>query len=191
MEKFNKKNKLNRRCGGLCVLCGEKGFTLIEIIVSLLIFGILSTLLFSTFIQIQRNINETRWENQLTEEGVNICNIIKTELIGVREIYYADKDSISFMNQKGRISSFRWKDSLLFRSNRKIVPLNTEIISFGFTYYLQSDIIGETSKPVYFLPVDLISLQKIKVIDWEIKLRKGKTVSTLKTGVFTRNIRQQ
>jgi prepilin-type N-terminal cleavage/methylation domain-containing protein len=172
-------------------LCGKNGFTIIEIIVSLLIFGILSTLLFSTFMQMQRNINKNRWKNQLTEEGVNICNIIQMEIMGAREIYYADKDSISFLNQEGTISSFTCKDSLLFKTNKNIVPANIKIISFEFTYYLKSDFIDESSKPIYFLPVDPISLEQIKVVDWKIKLQKGRTAVSLKTGAFIRNIRQQ
>ena len=190
----NKKNKLKRGLVGSVPSaspCVNKGFTLIEMIVSLLIFGILSALLFSTFIQIQRNINENRWKNELTEEGVNICNIIQLELMGTREIYYADRDSISFLNREGAISSFCWKDSILFKTNKSIVQTNTKIISFKFEYYLKSESFGESSKPVYFLPVDQLSLEAIKVIDWKIKLKKGKSTVSLKTGVFTRNIRQQ
>jgi prepilin-type N-terminal cleavage/methylation domain-containing protein len=172
-------------------LCGKKGYTIIEMIVSLLIFGILSALLFSTFMQMQRNINKNRWKNQLTEEGVNICDIIQIELMGARKIYYANEDSISFLNQEGTISSFCWKDSLLFKTNKSIVSTNTKIISFGFEYYLESEFTGESSKPIYFLPVDQLSLERIRVIDWKIKLQKGKNTVSLNTGVFTRNIQQQ
>jgi prepilin-type N-terminal cleavage/methylation domain-containing protein len=175
----------------LCALCGKNGFTLIEIIVSLLLFGILSALLFTTFMQIQRNIHEQRWKNELTEEGVKICNIIRMELTGASKIYYADQDSISFDNQEGNRSSFCWKDSLLFRSNRNIVFEDTRVIYFKFKYYLPSEFIGESSKPIYFLPVDQINLERIKVIDWEIRLQKGKSTLNLKTGVFIRSIRQQ
>jgi prepilin-type N-terminal cleavage/methylation domain-containing protein len=191
---LNKKNKLSRVRQGLVhsvALCENKGFTLIEIIVALLIFSILSALLFSTFIQIQRNISENKWKNQLTEEGVKICNIIRLELTGAREIYYADQDSISFINQEGKLSSFCWKDSLLFKSNRNIVSADTKVISFRFIYYLSSDFIGESSQPIYFLPVDQISLKRLKVTDWEIGVRKGKNNLHLKTGAFIRNIRQQ
>lgn len=169
----------------------NKGFTLIEIIVAILIFGILSTLLFSTFIQIQRKISENRWESQLTEEGVKICNIIRMELTGTREIHYADKDSISFINQEGEHSSFRWKNSLFYKSNKNIVKEDTKVTHFKFIYYLPSDFIGESSEPLYFLPVDAISLERLKVIDWEIGLEKGKNTTHLKTGIFIRNIRSQ
>ncbi len=179
---------MDKQKRNLCVLCGKKGFTLVEIIVALLIFGILSALLFSTFMQIQRNIHKQRWKNQLTEEGVKICNIIRTELTGAIKIYYADKDSISFVNQEGYRSSFCWKDSLLFKSNRSIVSADTRVIYFKFKYYLPSEFFDESSKAIYFLPVDQINLKRIKVVDWEIKLQKGKSTLHLKTGVFIRSI---
>ncbi len=169
--------------------CGKKGFTLIELIVSILIFGILSALLFSTFIQIQRNISKNRWKSQLTEESVKICDIIRIELTGAREIHYADQDSISFINQEGKLSSFCWKNYLLYKSNRNIVPTDIKVISFRFIYYLPSDIINESSEPIYFLPVEPKSLKRLKVVDWEIGIKKGKTTINLKTGVFIRSIR--
>ncbi len=172
-------------------LCEKKGFTLIEVIVALFIFGILSTLLFSTLIQIQRRTNTNKWRNQLTEEGVKICDIIRLELTGARELYYADEDSISFLNQEGEFSSFYWKDSLFFNSKRRLVSANTKVTSFKFIYYLPSDFIGESSRPVYSLPFDAINLQRLKVVDWEIELQKGITSIHLKTGIFIRNIRQR
>ena len=48
------------------------------------------------------------------------------ELTGASEIHYADKDSISFINQDGEYSSFRWKNSRLFKSNRNIVLSSSE-----------------------------------------------------------------
>ena len=172
-------------------LCGKEGFTLIEVIVSILIFGILSALLFSTFINIQRNVSEQRWKNQLLEEGVKICNIIRMELTGASKIHYADQDSILFVNQEGQLSSFCWKDSLLFKSNKKIIPLDTKVTSFKFIYYLPSEFIAESAEPVYYLPVNQISLDMLKVIDWKIELQKGKTKINLKTGVFIRSTIQR
>ncbi len=169
----------------------KNGFTLIEIIVSILTFGILSALLFSTFIHIQRNIHKHRWKSQLTEEGVKICDIIRIELSGAREVHYADLDSISFINQEGQLSSFCWKDSLLFKSNKSITPADTKVISFRFIYYLPSEFIGESSDAIYYLPVDPISLEILKVVDWEIGLQKGITKINLKTGVFIRSILQR
>ena len=133
----------------LCVLCGKnngvevRGFTLIEIIVALLIFGILSAVLFSTLIQIQRKTSTNKWKNQLTEEGVRICNIMRKELTGAREILYADEDSISFFNQDGELCSFYVKDSLFFNSEKRLVSTNTKLNSFEFIYYPPTDIIGE------------------------------------------------
>jgi prepilin-type N-terminal cleavage/methylation domain-containing protein len=189
---------VNKQNKSLCVLCGKnsevelcnKGFTLIEIIVALLIFSILSVILFSTFTQIQKRINENNWKNQLTEEGVKLCDIIRLELTGARGIYYADQDSILFINQEGKLSSFCCKDSLLFKSNRRIVSAGTKVISFRFIYYLPSDFIGESSEPLYILPVDQKDLERLKVVDWEIGLKKGKTTLHLKTGIFIRSIRQ-
>ena len=113
------------------------------------------------------------------------------ELTGAREIHYADKDSISFINQDGEHSSFRWKNSRLFKSNRNIVSEDTKVTSFRFIYYIPSDFVGESSRPIYFLPVDPLSLERLKVIDWKIGLQKGKNTIHLKTGIFIRNIRQQ
>jgi prepilin-type N-terminal cleavage/methylation domain-containing protein len=171
--------------------CDNRGFTLIEIIVSILIFSILSALLFSTFIQIQRNINKNRWKSQLTQEGVRICNTIKMELIGAREIYYANQDSISFLNQEGKLSSFCCRDSALFKSNKSMISEGTKVTSFKFSYYLQREIINKSSESIHFLPVDPTDLERLKVVDWNIGLKKGITSIHLKTGVFTRNIRQQ
>jgi len=190
----NKKNNL--RAGRWCSvssvsLCETQGFTLIEMIVALLIFGILSIILFSTLIQIQRRTSTSTWKNELTEEGVKICNIIRRELTGTREILYADEDSISFFNQEGELSSFYVKDSLLFKSKKRLVSAKTKLSSFKFIYYLPNDIIGETASPIYSLPLDAINLQRITVIDWKIGLKKGITSIHLKTGIFTRNIRQQ
>jgi prepilin-type N-terminal cleavage/methylation domain-containing protein len=167
----------------------KKGFTLIEMIVALLIFGILSTLLFSTLIRIQRRTSTSQWKNELTEEGVRICNTIRLELTGARKILYADEDSISFFNQEGDLLSFYAKDSLLFKSKKRLTSAKTKLSSFKFIYYLPSDIIGESADPIYSLPLDATNLQKLTVIDWKIGLKKGITSVNLKTGIFTRNIR--
>ncbi len=197
---YFKKNPESLSLSAPYSLCGEKsrgrnlenkGFTLIEIIVALLIFGILSTILFSTLIQIQRRTSTSTWRNELTEEGVKICNTIRRELTGAREILYADEDSISFFNQEGELSSFYVKDSLLFKSKKRLVSAKTKISSFKFIYYLPNDIIGETASPIYSLPLDAINLQRVTVIDWKIGLKKEITSIHLKTGIFTRNIRQQ
>jgi prepilin-type N-terminal cleavage/methylation domain-containing protein len=170
-------------------LCENRGFTLIELIVALLIFSIISTILFSTLIQIQRKTNVDRWKNELTEEGTRICNTIRWELTGAREIYYADRDSISFINQEGNFSTIYWKNSLLFSSNKKIVSKDTKVTSFKFVYYLPREIPTESSVPEYYLPLDLIDLEKLQVIDWEMELQKGITYIHLKTGIFIRNTR--
>ena len=169
----------------------NKGFTLIEMIVALLIFGLLSTLLFSTLIRIQRRTSTSQWKNELTEEGVKICNIIRLELTGAREILYAGEDSISFLNQEGEFLSFYVKDSLLFKSKKKLNSGKTKLSSFKFTYYPSNDIIGEPADPIYSLPLDAINLQRVTVIDWKIGLKREITSVHLKTGIFTRNIRQQ
>ncbi|MEO0292668.1 MAG: type II secretion system protein [candidate division WOR-3 bacterium] len=170
-------------------LVKNKAFTLIELIFALFIFSILSTVLFTTLFQIYRRTNENRWKDELTEEGVKISNIIQRNLINACEIIFADEDSLTFLNEEGKISSFSWRDSLLFKSKEKIVSKEIKVISFKFIYYLSPNFLNESSPPVYYLPLDLLSLKKIKVIDWEIKLKKGRTTIHLKSGVFIRNIR--
>ncbi len=191
---LNKKNKL-RRCvvGSVPSVapCDNNGFTLIEIIVAILIFGILSSILFSTLIQIQRRTSRSKWRNELTEEGVKISNIIRLELTGARELYFADEDSVSFLSQDGKMNSFYYRDSVLFRSGKRLISEGTKVTYFKFIYYLPSDFIGESSEPVYSFPVNLIDLEKMKVIDWKFELQKGITSINLKSGVFIRNIRQR
>jgi len=167
----------------------KSGFTLLETIVALLIFGIISTILFSTFLRIQRKIYENKMKNQLAAEGVKICNTIRRELTGARELYYGDQDSIFFVNPEGDLSSFYWKDSLFFSSDRSLVLKGTRVPSFKFIYYLPPESEGESSQPVSSLPLDAVDLIKVKVIDWEIELKKGATSLQLKTGICLRGTR--
>lgn len=166
----------------------RRGFTLVEIIVTILIFGIVSSIIFTTFIQIRKRIYENNWKIELIEEGVRLSNIIKFELMTARVIYFADIDSIFYLNQEGNYSSFSWRDSILFKSNKRLSTREILVPSFRFIYYEPPEFIGENSEPVYSFPLYEIECGKLRVIDWEIKLKKGRINTDLLTGVYLRGI---
>lgn len=167
----------------------KRGFTLIEIILTILILGIITTLIFSSYIRIQSQINTNKWRNELTEEGVKMCNLIWRELVSAQEILFADMDTILYIDQEGGYSSLCWRDSLLFKTGKNLSPKKAKIPCFRFEYFLPPEFVGEGSEPITFLPLDELECDILRVIDYEMEIQRGKTIIHLRTGAHLRGLR--
>lgn len=167
----------------------KKGFTLVEIIVSILILGIITIILFSTFIRTQSRIKENQWRNELTDEGARVTRIIWRQLASAQEILHAEEDSIYYIDQNGKYSSIFYKDSIIHFNKKRFMNSGVNVAYLKFYYYLPRASTGVNSKPVTLLPLDSFNRNNLSVIDWEIKIEQRELKAYFSYGVHLRGLK--
>ena len=108
---------------------GERGFTLIEALAAMMIFGVLSAAMFSTVMSSQSSVKSTRRSNNLNEEARVALNRLSRELRQARAVSYVDPADPS------RLLEFE----VDFNGNGTIEPNAVDAERLRYTYDAATD----------------------------------------------------
>lgn len=170
-------------------LFGNRGFTLVETIISIVVFGIISVLLVRVFVtgaKVYENIiNSKEIQDNLYLAQRRFSN----DVFGVRDsqhLLIADNSKFKFVDSRLDTIQYRYSSGNLFRqensaSEYTVAQYLTD--STTFYYYTNTDsIINEN-------PLSSSSLLSIWRVRLDLYSEKGTQTMKIQTGYFPRNLK--
>ncbi|MCG2716572.1 MAG: prepilin-type N-terminal cleavage/methylation domain-containing protein [Candidatus Marinimicrobia bacterium] len=167
----------------------DKGFTLVEVIVSILIFGIISILL-GRLIVTGANVYESIFNRKEIKDNLYLAQRkLNIDLFGLRDIQhisYADKTILRFINSSLDTIQYRYQSGKLYRNQNSdgehpIAQYLTDSTSFSY-YTIQGSIISED-------PLSSSSLLTIWLVRLDLYAAKGTQTMKIQTATFPQNLK--
>ncbi|MCK4448044.1 MAG: prepilin-type N-terminal cleavage/methylation domain-containing protein [Candidatus Marinimicrobia bacterium] len=167
----------------------NKGFTLIEVIVSILIFGIISILLGRLMVA-GANVYESIFNRKEIKDNLYLAQRkLNDDLFGLRDIQhisYADKTTLRFINSSLDTIQYLYQSGKLYRNQNNdgehpIAQYLTDSTSFSY-YTIYGSIISED-------PLSSSSLLTIWLVRLDLYAAKGTQTMKIQTATFPQNLK--
>lgn len=164
----------------------KKGFTLIELIITIALFSILAISVFWTFMVGLRVWDSGKNRADVRQEGNLAIEIMTRELSQASSITIADSDKVKFsadLNDDGEIESITLNvgGSNLNRTVEDVaVALAKNVSTLQLAYY-------DFNNNLLDVPVAAGQRADIRLITIVLTMNKGEEAVTLSSGVYLRN----
>ncbi len=111
---------------------GNKGFTLIDLIVSLLIMALIVTFAFLLISKVNTGSDKYAKKSLVYEEAVNLNNILNRDLLQTKNVRQLSKTELTLNLRNSKLIDYKYAKGILTRNN---IVINTRIdlTEFNFT----------------------------------------------------------
>lgn len=167
----------------------NRGFTLMETIISIMIFGIIGILLVG-IIGAGANVYESIFNSKEIKDNLYLAQRrLNNDLFGLRDIQhisYADKTTLTFINSRLETIQYRYDNGKLYRSQNSdgehlIAQYLTDSTSF-FYYTIGDSIINQD-------PLSASSILSIWQVRLDLYATKGSESMKIRTTTFPQNLK--
>ena len=116
------------------ILCNNKGFTIMETVVSLLVISIVMTILMGVYVYTDKMYLKNLAFSSLQLNSINVAKTMERNLLNCRGVVLASEKELAIQKPDGKVGTYEWNGENLSYNHIKLGSSTLKISNCTFEY---------------------------------------------------------